>query len=299
MDDSINIQYFYLGFTGVLFLFGAFTNLCSFCTFIRPKPRKLSVGNYLLIVSILNTCAIFCLFIELIQSLGFTSDVSCKISNYLLSVFTRCTYWLTTWITIDRLRTSLSPMNTTLKNPGIAIFFSIISLVLLFVMDVHELIVFKQIKQFDSSKTHCVIDLTQPIIATYNRISTICHYIIPFLVQAISISLLILFIARSRAKTTGHKLTFRQVLMKQFYTQKELYITPTIIVLSALPQIILSTVLACNTELSNSQRHLLRIGYLLAFTPQALGFILYVLPSTEYTKEFSQTFLGKNLLKNQ
>ncbi|CAF1444271.1 unnamed protein product [Adineta ricciae] len=165
-------------------------------------------------------------------------------------------------------------------------------------MDAYELIVFKQIKQVESSKTHCVIDLTRPIIATYNRISTICHYIIPFLVQVISISLLVLFIARSRAKASGHKLTFRQVLMKQFYTQKELYITPTIIILSALPQIILSTALGC-TELSNSQRHLLRISYLLAYTPQALGFILYVLPSTEYRKEFSQTFLGKNLLKNQ
>jgi hypothetical protein len=187
-------------------------------------------------------------------------------------------------------------MNTLLKTPRIAISFSIITLVSLFGMHIHELIIFKKIKQIDSSITHCVIDSSQQILATYNRISTILHHIIPFLVQVISVTLLIIFVARIRAKTNKDKQTFLQVLNKQFRTQKELYVTPIIIIFSALPEIILSAILAC-TQLSNSQRRILLIGYLFSYTPQFLGFILHVLPSTEYRKEFAETALGKKVLK--
>jgi ABC-type tungstate transport system substrate-binding protein len=91
-------------------------------------------------------------------------------------------------------------------------------------------------------------------------------------------------------------MTFVEVLKKQFETQKELYITPTIIVLSALPQTILTFSFAC-TQLNDWERHSLLASYLLSYAPQVLGFILYVLPSTSYKKELSETFIGKNSLK--
>jgi hypothetical protein len=97
-------------------------------------------------------------------------------------------------------------------------------------------------------------------------------------------------------KTAGQKMTFGEVLKKQFETQKELYVTPTIIVLSSLPQTILTFSFAC-TQLNDFQRHTLLCSYLLSYAPQVLGFILYVLPSTSYKKEFSETFIGKKSLK--
>jgi hypothetical protein len=97
-------------------------------------------------------------------------------------------------------------------------------------------------------------------------------------------------------KTAGHRMTFGEVLKKQFETQKELYITPTIIVLSALPQTILTFSFAC-TQLNDFQRHTLLCSYLLSYGPQVLGFILYVLPSTTYKKEFYETFIGKQCWK--
>jgi hypothetical protein len=87
-------------------------------------------------------------------------------------------------------------------------------------------------------------------------------------------------------------MTFRQVLIKQFRTQKELYTTPIIIIVSALPQNILTFSFAC-IELTDWHRHTLLITYLLSYTPQILGFILYVLPSTTYKKEFSETQFAK------
>ena len=134
------------------------------------------------------------------------------------------------------------------------------------------------------------------MISTYNRISTLIHYLFPFFIQIICITLLIVLAARSRVKTIGQKMTFGEVLKKQFETQKELYITPTIIILSALPQAILTFSFAC-TELNDWQRHTLLGSYLLSYAPQVLGFILYVLPSTSYKKEFYETFIGKKSLK--
>jgi hypothetical protein len=97
-------------------------------------------------------------------------------------------------------------------------------------------------------------------------------------------------------KAIGQKMTFGQVLKKQFETQRELYVTPTIIILSALPQAILTFSFSC-TELNDFQRHTLLCSYLLSYGPQVLGFILYVLPSTTYKKEFSETFIGKKYSK--
>ncbi|CAF4374171.1 unnamed protein product [Rotaria socialis] len=100
--------------------------------------------------------------------------------------------------------------------------------------------------------------------------------------------------ARSRAKTVGQRVTFSEVLKKQFKTQKELYVTPTIAVISVLPQIILTFSFAC-TPLSDWQRHTLLATYLLSYAPQVLGFILHVLPSTNYKKEFNETFIAKKV----
>ncbi|CAF1139291.1 unnamed protein product [Adineta steineri] len=115
-------------------------------------------------------------------------------------------------------------------------------------------------------------------------------------VEMICVTFLIILAARSRAKTIGHKMNLGQVLKKQFKTQKELYITPTIIVLSAIPQSILTFSFSCK-PLSDWQRHTLLGAYLFSYGPSVLGFILYVLPSTSYKKEFSETLLGKKYFK--
>jgi hypothetical protein len=65
--------------------------------------------------------------------------------------------------------------------------------------------------------------------------------------------------------------------------------------LSGLPQIILSFTFAC-IELSSWKRHALLITYLLSYAPQALGFVLFVLPSSSYSQEFQETKLAKTCL---
>jgi hypothetical protein len=118
------------------------------------------------------------------------------------------------------------------------------------------------------------------------------HHMIPFLWQAIAITLLIVQVARSRARAgQSTKMTFGKILKNQFSLHKELYTTPVIIILSALPQIIVSFSLACE-ELVVWQKRMLLVVYFISYTPQTLGFVLYVLPSITYRTELEQTFLG-------
>jgi hypothetical protein len=141
----------------------------------------------------------------------------------------------------------------------------------------------------------CITNFDNPLISAYNRANTLLHYLGPFVIQTLSITLLIVLVARSRTKTAGNNATFGQVFKKMFKKQKELYVTPTIIILSALPQAILSFSLSCS-ELFAWQRHMLLFTYLLSYAPQILGFILFVLPSKGYTKELQETALGKTCL---
>jgi hypothetical protein len=104
---------------------------------------------------------------------------------------------------------------------------------------------------------------------------------------------LIILAARSRSRTSINRDLFIEYLKRQFKLQKELYILPLVIVVNGLPQIILSFSFAC-LELITWQQHVLLVAYFLSFAPQLLGFVLFVLPSSNYIKEFEATKLSKN-----
>ena len=291
------IKIIYVSIISLLFIVGLFNNFCSLITFKRAAPRKFTVGNYLLIVSCLNQVALLCLLFKFVEiAIGSFGVGSCKVVSYSLSVITRSTYWLTSWITVDRLLLVLFSNSSFQKNPRISIGISVFTLLILFAMHVHEVIYYTIIPHLSTDSLICITNFETELLFTYNRISTLIHYLLPFSIQVVCITLLIVFAARSRAKTVREKMTFGQVLKRQFNAQKELYVTPLIIILSALPQAILTFSFAC-TQLSNWQRHTLVGAYLLSYTPQVLGFILYVLPSSSYKKEFYGTFIGKNSLK--
>ena len=296
IESSKTMKIVYVLIAFVLFFVGLFNNLCSFLTFKRPTPRKAGVGNYLLIITCFNQLALLCLLGKIIQiTFEVTNLKSCQILPFLFSVFTRLTYWLASWVTIDRLLIIFFPTATFWKKSTLSIIVSIITTFSLFAMHVHEVIYYTTIQHLSTGSSICVTNFRTHWIFTYNRVSTLVHYLGPFLMQAIAITLLIVLAARSRTKTNAGKMTFRQMLMKQFRTQRELYTTPVIIVLSALPQNVLTFSFAC-VELADWHRHTLLLTYLLSYAPQTLAFVLHVLPSTTYKREFRETPFARKTL---
>ena len=299
-SDSIILQYIYIILVIIIFIIGAFNNLCSFVTFKRPTPRKVGVGNYLFLISILNQCALFCLLCKfvhiLLGTLNRTNNESCKTISYSLSVVTRSTYWMASWITIDRLIMTIFPTALSWKSPSLAIKKSFVTCFIILGMHIHEIFYYIVINQPDFSMEFCVTDFNQSIAKNYNSVNTLIHSIVPFLIQIISITLLIIFIARNKSNLAAEQITYMQILQKQFKQRKELYLTPIIHIVSSLPNVILAFSLAC-TQMNSLQRHILLAAYLFSYIPSMLGFLVYVLPSRTYKEEFMQTSLGKKYFK--
>ncbi|CAF1414436.1 unnamed protein product [Adineta steineri] len=291
VNDLWIIQIVYTCLVALLFIIGIFTNTCSLVTFKRPYSRTVTVGNYLYIVSIINQCALLFLLLKFIHILGgFTGHdglnlISCKIISYILFVLTRTTFWLLSWVTCDRLLMTIFPTSLLSRKPNIAIGISVATMIALSAMHIPDII------YTTIAGDRCIVNFDHPLISLYNRINTLLHYLGTFAIQTIAITLLIILIARSRAKVRGDNTSFGDVFKSMFNSKKELYVTPIIIVLSALPQTILSFSLSC-TELSIWQRHTLLIAYLFSYSPQILGFILFVLPSKAYQQELQKTKLS-------
>jgi hypothetical protein len=296
IECYFNIQILYLIVVIIIFMIGALNNYASFVTFKRSKPFKVGVGKYLLLLSLISQCSLLLLFIKTIQSIFhlFSNNISCKLISFILSVCTRYSFWLTSWITLYRLHSILFPFSNLLKKSSMIYSTSFITLIIVGTMHIHELIFYITIKDPDGQMM-CVGNFTHSV-SIYNRITVLTHYMIPFCIQIVSITILIILAARTRSRATSNdRNTFMQILKQQFNNHKELYITPLIIVLSSLPQVILAFSFACNEPLI-WQRHVLISGYFLSYAPQVLGFILFVLPSTSYSKEFRETSIAKTCL---
>ena len=293
-ENHMTVQLLYLSPTILMFFAGALTNYASFITFKRPNLRKIGVCAYLLILSLINQCSLLTLFLKIISiPIGFPSDISCKIISYTLSVFTRYSGWLTSWITIERVCFLLFPFNSFLNKPRISIVLSLITLIIIALMHIHELFVYTA-ASIPEKTTFCTAHFDR--LSTYNRVTVLIHYIVPFCVQIVSTTVLIVLAARSRSRVNSNRTMTIKFFRRQFKNHRELYITPVIIILSAIPHSALSFGLACNTLSVSWQRHALIMTYFLSYTPQLLGFVLFVLPSSKYSNEFQQTQLAKKRL---
>jgi hypothetical protein len=291
-QNSLSVRVTLASVAILIFLVGGLTNSASFVTFKRATPREIGIGNYLLILSIGNQCSLLSLLLKVIEItfLSHLGQIACKTVSYMLSVSTRYTYWLTSWIALERVYTVLFPFGNCQKKPRLAILISSITLIVIATMHVHEVLYIETITDLND-QTMCVTNYSS-YFSLYNYINVLIHYLVPFCTQIVSITVLIVFSARSRSRSNNNRKTFTTVFKRQFNSQKELYISPSIIILSGLPQIIISSSFSC-TELSVWQRHLLCIAYFLSYAPQLLGFVLFVLPSTNYMNEFRKTQLFK------
>lgn len=295
VESTSVIQYVAVSVVALMFLLGALTNTASFITFRRPMLRKTGVPNYLLAFSLVSQCSLFALQLKTFHIVfGHCSNhIICKLLSYFLSITTRSSHWLTSWVTVERVYMVVFPFGTLLRKPRLALRISLTTIIVTAALHTIELMTYISITDM-FGKSVCTTSMSSTV-AAYSRINVFVHYFAPFCIQIVSISFLILFAARSRSRTNHRQKSFVQHLKSQFKNQKELYITPIIIILSGMPQIILSFHFACS-DLSAWRRHALLTTYFISYSPQLLGFMLFVLPSTHYFAEFRQTSLARTRL---
>jgi hypothetical protein len=155
-DFPTKVKSMYLILACLFFSIGLFNNYCSFITFRRSSPRAFGTGNYLLIVTCLNQFGLLCLLWKFIGiSFGLYDRIPCKTISFLLSVLTRSTYWLNSWISVNRCLVIFVPTSLALKNSRLAIGISVFTVAVLLCMHVHELIHYTVIRHIPSGLSIC------------------------------------------------------------------------------------------------------------------------------------------------
>jgi hypothetical protein len=131
-------------------------------------------------------------------------------------------------------------------------------------------------------RTWCVVKYS-PSLQTFDWVVNILHFSFPFAINCISALVIITATARMRSNVRK-KQSYKEHLRIQFREHKHLLISPCILVLLALPRLIISFLSGCMKSARNPWLYL--IGYFISFVPTIMTFIVFVLPSEMYRKEF-------------
>ncbi|CAF1420610.1 unnamed protein product [Adineta ricciae] len=112
------------------------------------------------------------------------------------------------------------------------------------------------------------------------------HLIGPFLANLCSALFIICGSTRQRSKIRENN-TCRTHIYKQLHEHKQLLIGPIILPFLSLPHVII--LLSSECVNTNRYKWLLLFSYFISFTPSALIFVIFVLPSDLYKKSFEKS----------
>ncbi|CAF5115330.1 unnamed protein product, partial [Rotaria sp. Silwood1] len=175
----------------------------------------------------------------------------------------------------ERVCVTIYPSGISIKKPKVAIIITISTILFILGLHAHELIYYNVVPdpKYTKSGTWCVTQYDKQV-SFYNQAITIFNYIIPCLINFVSALILILVVARKHANTNQQK-SYIKVFQQQLQHYKELFIPSVFIILSALPQFIISFSLACTEFLDIPwQRYLVITAYFLSYLPQMTNYIL-------------------------
>lgn len=314
---------FFLLIPFIFFLAGLLNNLSAAMTFQRPKIAQIGVGHYLMWTCWLSQLSLLALIMKILHVIIGTQGLMhesllvnrwmCKMITFGLSTTTRVTYWLTALVSVERVYITLFPTGIQLKKPKTAKVLIAIVLALTIVSHVHEVVFYNIVQDPKYSQhgkdwqvhvpsswyspydfvlvgTWCAAQYSS-IFGRFDRANVLIHHLAPSIIHLSCTLLLIAMIARRRAHVTGAD--GARLFREQIFKRKDLFIPSCFIIISGLPQFIISFLFAC-TELKLAwQRYALITAYLVTFTRQMLTFFLYIQPSSMFKEEFYMTSIGQ------
>jgi len=289
--------------TIIYLIIGCINSLLSLITFRNKVVHEVGCGLYLLSSSII-TFIVTILFglkmLILICNQIYTVNnelfllIQCHSLDFLLRSCLYMNRWLSTSVAIERAVCAIQGVrfNKT-KSKHIAKF--IICFLLIFTMstNVHESIYRKLINDENETddehikRIWCITDYSQSsILLIYNNIIHTFHFFAPFACDLISSVILITKKSHHQANLQKQR-TFRRIFREQFQEHKHLCLAPLALVILAIPTMIITYTSKCMESADDAWIYL--IAYFISFIPPTLTFIIFVLPSKFYKKEFKKT----------
>lgn len=285
--------------TIIMFVFGLINGSCCLMTFKEKNLQQVGCGIYLFIASMISllTTIVFTfkyLSLVLIQLMFITNRRflfnQCVLVDFLLKILLQIGDWLYACVAIERLISSIKGASFKNKrSQQIAKWIVLVVVLIVVGTSIQEPPYRILIDDEDEGRTWCIIRYPNSYSNALNQLTTITtlvHFIGPFVINIISALGIIFVTAQSRSKANKN-LSFRQHIRTQFVLHKNLIISPIILILLALPRIVLAFQLEC-MQSARDPVTLFLIGYFVSFLPPLLLFIVFIIPSDLYRKAFKR-----------
>jgi len=285
----------------ILFTLGMINSILSLITFNNKTVQEVGCGLYLLGISInsLFLMIFFVLkfsFLLLIQMEIITNDkffyIQCHSIDFLLRICLQMDQWLNACIALERVITAIQGAHFDRKQSRKVAKFIVIFLYLIITgTSIHDPIYRSIIDETNESedqqkyKKWCIVRYKASL-RTYDYIIHTIHFFGPFLINIISSIMLILKKTHQELKIRRNR-TYKEVFRDQIHQHKHLLIAPLVLILLAVPRLILTYLSKCME--SNDDIWLYLAGYFISFVPSMMSFLVFVMPSKFYKKEFRKT----------
>ena len=281
--------------TIIMFAVGLINNVVSIITFQSKDSRKVGCGMYLLALSITSLLALIMLTIKfwfvILTQINTNVNRSvlhggCISIEPLLKLMLYTSNWLNACVAIERVVTLFKGVSfNQSKSKRIARW--IILFLPAFIMGtiIHEPL-YRDL--FDDKEEHRIwcVPYYSHSVQVYNTFILVFHFAIPFSCNFLSGVFIIISAARHRSKARTER-TYKQHLREQLKEHKQLLISPLILVVLSLPQAVISALPGCVKSSRNPSLYL--SGYFISFIPSVIVFVIFVLPSDFYKKEFKNS----------
>ncbi|UJR06936.1 hypothetical protein I4U23_011225, partial [Adineta vaga] len=300
IDQSFIVK-FSLTLTILVAILGVTNGILSMITFKSTELRKSGCGLYLLGTSITTffTITIFVLKFSIllqaqivyIMNLTFL-EIQCYTLDFFLRISLCMDQYLNACVASERALTAFRGISfDKKKSKQMAKYIIILLLFWTISTTMHDPIHRRLLQDNDDDgeesekRIWCIVSYSSSV-RIFHSIINLIHFFVPFFLNLIS-ALLIIFITSRQRRKVQHRLTYRQIIREQFQEHIHLLIAPIVLVLLALPRLILSFIAGCMK--SSRDVWLPLAGYFISLIPPLLTFIIFVIPSKFYTKEFQKS----------
>ena len=282
----------------ILFTLGMTNSILSLITFKNKSVQEVGCGLYLLGISI-NSLFLMISFalkfslLLLTQMEIITNDkflhIQCHSIDFLLRICLQMDQWLNACIAVERVITAIQGARFAKKQTRKVAKFILIFLYLIIIStSIHDPI-YRRIANEENDgednqkdRKWCIVRYRASL-RTYDYIIHTIHFFGPFFINIISSIILILKKTHQELKIRRNR-TYKEVFRDQIDRHRHLLIASLVLILLAVPRLILTYISKCME--SDDDIWLYLAGYFISFVPSMMSFLVFVMPSRFYKKEF-------------
>ena len=278
--------------TTLMFAVGMLSSVSPMITFRTENASKTGCGLYLFASSVISFITISVLTVKfsilIVSQIGTLYNRAslrrqCLCLDFLLRVLLSCNDWLSACVAIERAVMTVQGV-TFDKAKSKRTAKRIIVLVVLFTVGthVHDPLHRVLVDDEEESRTFCMVQYTS-FVQVFDRVINALHFFVPLAVNCFY-ALIIIIAATRRRSQVRQKQTYEETLREQIKQHKHLLISPTILAILAVPRLIISFLSDCMKSPRNARLYL--VGYFISFAPAMLTFVVFIVPSELYKKDF-------------